>query len=1092
MENNIVGTKGRDDVVLGSGAQIVNSGSGNDRIISYADAGEPDPAQTNGSDGRVNDPVEAGSADDIITGGAGADRFEWHALLNAKEEVIAEHTNLAGVVNWARVAGENDSVHDHWVEGFGMDTLMDFNKSEGDCIVIKGHTVTVSSVTYGNDEGGDFSLITVISQQGDGGAGGANTATGAHDEDPLGQIKVYGDRVEESDLTVQNNTDGIDRLYHVDNVFAALEANVTQEVFSNTDGTNYDGSLYRQKDIINIGEGAQTVDAGGGNDRIYSFSDGGEPDPAQTDGADGRVNPALAEGAGDDVIAGGQGKDTFAFRLLLNAKQEILDKHTRDDGSVNWRKVAGENDNVHDHWVEGIGNDTILDFSNQDGDKIDIRGHTVEIASITYGEDDGGDFSLISLRSQQGDGGGAHDEDPLGTIKVYGDRVDEGDIKTKANVFYGVDQLVEIAASEVESPADTPERVVEQPVWGTENPETIDLTFTGTSRWDVIKTGSGQQTVDGGAGGDRFISFGDAGEPDPAQTEGGEGRVNPAIPAGASTDVFTGGSGADKFEFRALLNARAEVLAQHTNAKGEINWRKVAGENDNVHDHWVEGFGDDVIMDFSKAEGDQITVRGHTVNIAEVTYGTDEGGDFSLIRVISQQGDGGAGGANTATGAHDEDPLGTIKVYGDKVDEGDIKLKVNNVFDGVDQLREADRYADYNGGTQAFASSVNGDVIETAPANLETMDRVQIGSGAQSVSTGAGRDSIWVYADAGEPDPAQTDGADGRINPAVDPAAANDVVSGGQGKDHFTFNALLNATDVVLARHTRDDGSINWRKVAGENEAVHDHWVEGIGDDVLMDFSNQDGDKITLRGHTLEIAEITYGEDAMGDFSLIELRSQQGDGGGAHDEDPLGSLKVYGDTVTTDDVKVKAKVFDGIDAFEPIEDLPAYQGGSDEDDTLSGSSTSDNIHGGRGDDTVNAGDGNDFVFGGGGRDILFGEGGNDWLEGSWGRDTMDGGAGEDTLASVSGFDTLTGGADADVFLFNNASRGGVITDWEDGSDVIDLSRLERVEDFGDLMIEQISDTEVTLGFTNDKGKAASVEVLSNVAFTLDQDDFLFA
>ena len=118
-------------------------------------------------------------------------------------------------------------------------------------------------------------------------------------------------------------------------------------------------------------------------------------------------------------------------------------------------------------------------------------------------------------------------------------------------------------------------------------------------------------------------------------------------------------------------------------------------------------------------------------------------------------------------------------------------------------------------------------------------------------------------------------------------------------------------------------GSINWRKVAGENDAVHDHWVEGIGDDVLLDFSNQDGDKIVLRGHTVEIASITYGEDDDGDYSLISIRSQQGDGGGAHDEDPLGTLKVYGDKVTADDIKVQAAgVFDGIDIFEPIADAP--------------------------------------------------------------------------------------------------------------------------------------------------------------------------
>ena len=85
----------------------------------------------------------------------------------------------------------------------------------------------------------------------------------------------------------------------------------------------------------------------------------------------------MADGAADDVFTGGQGRDTFSFNLLLNAREEILEKHTNSNGQINWRGVAGENNNVHDHWVESIGNDVITDYSNQDGDKIVIRGHTV-------------------------------------------------------------------------------------------------------------------------------------------------------------------------------------------------------------------------------------------------------------------------------------------------------------------------------------------------------------------------------------------------------------------------------------------------------------------------------------------------------------------------------------------------------------------------------------------------------------------------------------------------------------------------------------------------------------------------------------------
>ena len=1098
MPTLINGTVFRDFVLIGSGAQIVTLGAGSDYIISYADGGEPDPAQTDGADGRVNPPNEV-SANDTLTGGAGADTFEFRALINAKASIIAAHTGSSGNVNWGGVAGENDNVHDHWVEGFGLDTITDFSKAEGDRIKIKGHTVTVDEITYGTDEGGEFSLIAVYSQQGDGGAGGANTATGAHDEDPLGQIKVYGDRIELDDLDIQGTNDGIDRLYHADTVYAPLNGGATQVVFSNTDGTDYSGALFRQSDRISIGEGSQTVDAGGGSDIIYIYSDGGEPDPAQTEGADGRVNPAVAATLSDDVIAGGQGRDTFAFRLLINAKEEIIEEHTRSDGSVNWRRVTGENDNVHDHWIEGIGNDVILDFSKQDGDRIDIRGHTVEIASITYGEDDGGDFSLIALRSQQGDGGaggantatGAHDEDALGTIKVYGDLVNEDDITLKTNVHYGIDLLETVAAGEAAGLADNEAPLIVHPQWGLMDAETIDVDFVGTDRGNFFKAGSGTQNVDGGAGRDVIISYADAGEPDPAQTEGGEGRINPSRSADASDDYLTGGAGADRFEFRALINARAEVIAQYTSSTGAINWRGVAGENDNAHDHWVEGFGIDTIMDYSKAEGDKIVVRGHTVEIAEITYGEDEGGTFSAIRVISQQGDGGAGGANTQTGAHDEDSLGIIKVYGDSVTIDDITVKSANVFDGADRLVQVDKLIDYNGGVQAFQSTTHQEVIVTAAADVTTVDTIELGSGAQSAFAGLGSDYIRVYSDGGEPDPAQTDGA-GRINDPVDPASSTDVVAGGQQRDTFMFNYLINATDVVLARHTREDGSINWRKVAGENDEVHDHWVESGGNDVVLDYSNQDGDRIELRGHTVELAQITYGSDAGGDYSLLHVRSQQGDGGGAHDEDLLGTVKVYGDTVTEEDVRVTANgVFDGIDILEPIADLPNFITGDKTANALMGTAQADNIHGQNGNDFINGGEGDDFIFGGGHGDVLFGGGGDDWIEGGWGTNSLFGDAGMDTLVSNAGRDNMIGGADADTFLFMDTSRGGQIMDWQDGIDRIDFSRMNAVQSTDDMAITQFGENSYEVAFTNDAGKAAVVGLIGVEAFTLSEADFLF-
>ena len=72
MTDDINGTVYSDTAILGRGAQTVNTSDKNDLIVSYGDAGEPDPAQTIGDDGRYSDPVAEGAANDTLTGGGAA------------------------------------------------------------------------------------------------------------------------------------------------------------------------------------------------------------------------------------------------------------------------------------------------------------------------------------------------------------------------------------------------------------------------------------------------------------------------------------------------------------------------------------------------------------------------------------------------------------------------------------------------------------------------------------------------------------------------------------------------------------------------------------------------------------------------------------------------------------------------------------------------------------------------------------------------------------------------------------------------------------------------------------------------------------
>ena len=85
---------------------------------------------------------------------------------------------------------------------------------------------------------------------------------------------------------------------------------------------------------------------------------------------------------------------------------------------------------------------------------------------------------------------------------------------------------------------------------------------------------------------------------------------------------------------------------------------------------------------------------------------------------------------------------------------------------------------------------------------------------------------------------------------------------------------------------------------------------------------------------------------------------------------------------------------------------------------------------------------------GSGNDTLFGNDAANLLSGGDGKDAINGGGGADTIVGGRGADTLTGGAGADLFQFLTNQDSGlglnrdVITDFQQGSDKIDLSALD--------------------------------------------------
>jgi len=156
------------------------------------------------------------------------------------------------------------------------------------------------------------------------------------------------------------------------------------------------------------------------------------------------------------------------------------------------------------------------------------------------------------------------------------------------------------------------------------------------------------------------------------------------------------------------------------------------------------------------------------------------------------------------------------------------------------------------------------------------------------------------------------------------------------------------------------------------------------------------------------------------------------------------------------------------------------------DDTLTvgHGSAGSTLKGGAGDDMLTSGAGSDFLYGGSGYDTLVGGRGDDALYGNRGRDVLNGGEGDDLIDGGRSHDTLTGGLGSDIFVFRALDKGhDIITDFEDGSDLIQISGLG----FGELDFTAVEDGVMITS------EAMTGEILLEGvdAAMLDTSDFLF-
>ncbi len=407
-------------------------------------------------------------------------------------------------------------------------------------------------------------------------------------------------------------------------------------------------------DRLNGGRGNDVVNGGDGNDIIISKSDGGETPIAQDVNANndpnGEVDAATrmiyANQAGlpsDDILTGGAGADEFRIMTLINAKREILEKHADPNTGIidySMNGVAGENNLVHDHWVDSIGNDIITDFNKAEGDKLTIAGHTTEVyqIDITDTNGDGIDDTVLHLRSNQGANGGAHHLDLLGTVTVLNNQLTANDFTVDAGAHYGIveniSQLNEAISplnpsasapnpdtGENPDAGENPDTGTDPGAGGGEDPGTDPGTDTGANPVPVralaalFAVPEDVTPAEAPTSGDDVLVYGDGGE------RGNGGRGNDMMIGGAGNDSLSGGWGDDLIEG--------------------------GGGNDHIHG----GHGDDVI---SGGDGDDLITGDFGSDILHGGAGNDtlRGGRGEDVLF------GGAGDDVLAGGASDDILMG--------------------------------------------------------------------------------------------------------------------------------------------------------------------------------------------------------------------------------------------------------------------------------------------------------------------------------------------------------------------------------------------------------------------------------------------------
>jgi Ca2+-binding RTX toxin-like protein len=1092
----ITGGSGDDTITGSSGADVLDGGEGSDTYLvgasggfdTYHDTGISGTDQIMAGANNVAvglasgfgpssgiEIITAGGHSGVtITGGGGADTFDFSATTligitringSGGADTI---TGSAGDDTIAGGAG-NDTLNggdgsDTYLvgSGDGTDTYHDTGASGTDRIVATANSFTINlasgfgpasgiEVITGIDSTGalpvthtgvtiqgsagadvlDFSATTLVDIAQINGSGGADTITGSAGNDTIvggaGNDSLNGGDGSDTYLFGFTQNDGFDT-YHDTGTSGIDRILANADHLAITLASGF-GPASGIEQIDAGGHHAVSIQGSSGAD-VLDFSATTLIGIDQINGAGGA--DTITGSAGDDTIAGAGGNDTLdggggsdTYLVGVTANDGFDTYH--DSGSTGTDQIVA----TVDHWAIELASG----FGPASGIEIITAGANTDVWIQAAGGGATLDFSattLIGITQIVGGGGADTITGSAGSDTILGgggaDTLAGGGGNDWLDGGNGNDTYLV-------GPGDGFDTYHDSGAGGTDQIlATADNTVIGVasgfgpgSGIEVISAAGHAGVTIGGDVTDDVIDLTSVTLKNIVSIDGGNG--NDTITGSGGNDVITGGAGNDTLRGGGGADTLVGGAGNDSLDGGAAADTYLVGANDGFDtfaDSGAAGPGQvdqilatadntaiGIASGFGPSSGiEVISANGHS-GVSIQGDVTDDMLDFSATTLVGiTRIDGGAGN-DTITGSAGDDVIvgGTGNDFLYGGNGSDTYLV--GPGDGFDS------YAD---------NSVSG-----TNRILATNDNVAIGlmSGFGGPGFGSGIQEI---------------SADGHAGVSIQGDATDDIFSfvgitltgitkidGGAGNDRITGTLFA---DVILG----GDGDDQLTGLDG-----NDTLIGGLGDDTLLGGA---GDDTLVGGPGTNTMDGGAGSDTYLVGPGDGINSIQDSGTDPSDVDrilatadntaillpdfaPFGSNTAGGIEQISADGHAGVTIEGG--AFRDIYDFTAT--------TLTGIAA---IKGNDGDDQIFGSAGDDVIEGGAGNDTLFGGAGNDTLDGGADNDTLSGGVGNDTLIGGPGNNTLDGGEGSDTYLARPGDGANVYTD--SGTGAADVDRVLATAD----------------------------------------------